>query len=218
VIAIQKPLRVNERIRASKVRVIDDQGNQLGIMHPAEALEMAYERGLDLVEVAPEGKPSVCRIMDYGKYKYELSKRAKEQRKGQKPTTIKEIKFRPKTEEHDYQFKLRYITRFLEEEYKVKITVRFRGREMSHQELGRDILKRIISDLEELAVIEQPMKLEGRNIVMLIASKPDNGKKKEKERVKPAEQKVTKPVAGKATSTKVESGEAVADEAKKTDT
>jgi len=177
---IEKTPRVNERIRASKVRVIGEDGAQLGIMHPREALEIAYERGLDLVEVAPEAKPTVCRIMDYGKYKYQLSKRAKEQRKGAKPTSIKEIKLRPKTEEHDYQFKLKHITRFINSGYKVKVTVRFRGREMSHKDLGRGIIERITKDLADIAVVEQPMKMEGRNMTLLLSTKLEKGTKKEK--------------------------------------
>jgi len=140
-------------------------------MAPHEALDIAYEQGLDLVEVAPEAKPPVCRIMDFGKYKYQQSKRAKEQRKGQKPTSIKEIKFRPKTEEHDYQFKLRHIIRFIEGGYKVKVTVRFRGREMTHQDLGEGIIKRVTTDLTEVAVVEQPLKMEGRNMVVLLTPK-----------------------------------------------
>lgn len=130
---------------------------------------MAQEQGYDLVEVAPKSTPPVCRIMDYGKYKYEQSKRAKEAKKHQHVTHVKEMKFRPKTEDHDYQFKLKHVISFLESGDKVKATVRFRGREMTHIELGRRILEKIIEDTKDIASVEQQPKLEGRNMTLVVA-------------------------------------------------
>ncbi len=138
-------------------------------MSSDEALEIAREQGYDLVEVAPKSTPPVCRIMDYGKYKYEQSKRAKEAKKHQHVTHVKEMKFRPKTEDHDYQFKLKHVISFLESGDKVKATVRFRGREMTHIELGRRILEKIIEDTKDIASVEQQPKLEGRNMTLVVA-------------------------------------------------
>ncbi len=138
-------------------------------MSSDEALTMAQEQGYDLVEVAPKSTPPVCRIMDYGKYKYEQSKRAKEAKKHQHVIHIKEMKFRPKTEDHDYQFKLKHVISFLESGDKVKATVRFRGREMTHIELGRRILEKIIVDTQDIASVEQQPKLEGRNMTLVVA-------------------------------------------------
>lgn len=138
-------------------------------MSSDEALAMAQEQGYDLVEVAPKSSPPVCRIMDYGKYKYEQSKRAKEAKKHQHVTHVKEMKFRPKTEDHDYQFKLKHVISFLESGDKVKATVRFRGREMTHIELGRRILEKIIEDTKDIASVEQQPKLEGRNMTLVVA-------------------------------------------------
>lgn len=138
-------------------------------MSSDEALAMAQEQGYDLVEVAPKSTPPVCRIMDYGKYKYEQSKRAKEAKKHQHVTHVKEMKFRPKTEDHDYQFKLKHVISFLESGDKVKATVRFRGREMTHIELGRRILEKIIEDTKDIASVEQQPKLEGRNMTLVVA-------------------------------------------------
>jgi translation initiation factor IF-3 len=146
-------------------------GEQIGVVSAKEGLEMAREQGYDLVEVAPKASPPVCRIMDYGKYKYEQSKRAKEARKHQHTITVKEMKFRPKTEDHDYQFKLKHIKKFLAEGNKVKVTVRFRGREMAHTELGRKMLERLTQDTEEMASVEQQPKLEGRNMVLVLGPK-----------------------------------------------
>ncbi len=132
---------------------------------------MAREQDLDLVEVAPNASPPVCRIMDYGKYKYEQSKRAKEAKKHQHAIVVKEMKFRPKTEEHDYQFKLKHIRKFLAEGNKAKITVRFRGREMAHTELGRKVLDKLVQDTQDVATVEQQPKFEGRNMVLVLAPK-----------------------------------------------
>jgi translation initiation factor IF-3 len=169
---IDRELRVNERIRAREVRLIDTDGTQLGIMPLRQALEIAYEKGLDLVEVAPQARPPVCRIMDYGKFKYEESKREREARKKQKQVTIKELKLRPSIEDHDLQVKLRNAERFLRDGDKVKCTIMFRGREIVHKELGRAVLDRLAAALSELAVVERQPVLEGRNMVMILAPHP----------------------------------------------
>jgi translation initiation factor IF-3 len=148
------------------------EGNQMGIVHIREALEKSEELGLDLVEISPNAEPPVCRIMDYGKFLYEKSKSSKEQKKKQKVIQIKEIKFRPGTDEGDYQVKLRNLIRFLEDGDKVKITLRFRGREMAHQKIGIDVLNRVKNDLLELATVESfPSKIEGRQMIMILAPK-----------------------------------------------
>ena len=145
------------------------EGEQLGIMSVRAALHMAEEAGVDLVEIAPMAKPPVCRIMDYGKFKYQEQKRAHEAKLKQKQVQVKEIKLRPGTDENDYQIKLRNMTRFLEEEDKVKVTLRFRGREMAHQEFGMRQLERIKADLEAVGQVEQMPKMEGRQMIMIIA-------------------------------------------------
>ena len=155
-------------IRTPEVRTVDQDGVQLGIMVTDEALQLAEERGLDLVEVAPGAKPPVCRIMDFGKYKYQQSKRLQQAKKKQKVISVKEIKLRPKTEEHDYQFKTQHVRRFLQDGHKAKVTIMFRGREMAHIELGRRILDRVVADLEEISVVEQMPKQEGRNMTMVL--------------------------------------------------
>lgn len=151
--------------------MIDAEGTQLGVVTTHEAKRMCEEAGLDLVEVSPEAKPPVCRIMDYGKYKFQLSKRKAAARKKQKQIQIKEIKIRPGTEEADYQVKLRSIMKFLENNDKAKITVRFRGRELSHPELGMKLLQRMVKELEDSSVVEQHPKFEGRQIVMVLGPK-----------------------------------------------
>jgi translation initiation factor IF-3 len=162
-------VNINEQIRTPQVRLIGVDGSQLGVVSLAEALARASEEKLDLVEVAPKAAPPVCRIMDYGKYKYQQSKKSQEARKRQSVTQVKEVKIRPKTEEHDYQFKLRHIKRFLSEKNKAKVTIMFRGREISYSDLGLKMLARIVTETEELAVVEQQPKLEGRNMVMVLA-------------------------------------------------
>lgn len=166
-----KKTRINDEITASQVRVIDSEGEQAGVMSLNDALTLADEADLDLVEVAPDADPPVCRIMDYGKYKFEESKKRHAAKKKQKQIHIKEVKFRPGTEEGDYQVKLRNLIRFLNNGDKAKITLRFRGREMAHQELGKKLLERIESDLAEIGTVEQYPKLEGRQMVMVIAPK-----------------------------------------------
>jgi translation initiation factor IF-3 len=151
------------------VRVIDAEGEQAGVMSLRTALELAREAGLDLVEISPNAEPPVCRVMDYGRFKFEQSKKAHTARKKQKQVQLKEVKFRPGTEEGDYQVKLRNLVRFLENGDKTKITLRFRGREMAHRELGAQLLKRVEEDLNELALVEQRPKMEGRQMVMVMA-------------------------------------------------
>ena len=164
-------IRMNERIRAREVRVIGDEGEQIGIMAPLDALKMAREKNLDLVEISPTAQPPVCRIMDYGKFLYQNEKRDREAKKKQKTITVKEVKFRPGTEEADYQVKLRSIIRFLTEGDKAKVTLRFRGREMAHQDIGRKLLARVQNDLAVHAVVEQNPLMEGRQMVMVFSPK-----------------------------------------------
>jgi translation initiation factor IF-3 len=153
------------------VRVINPNGVQLGIMSPQEALQTAMSLGLDLVEVAPESNPPVCRIMDYGKYRYEQSKKAKDAKKKQTVIQIKEIKMRPKTDEHDLEFKMRHIEKFLKEGNKAKVTMIFRGREVMHTNLGRKLLDKLAEDLKDAAIVEQLPRLEGKNMVMILSPK-----------------------------------------------
>lgn len=165
-------MRINEEIRAREVRVIGSDGEQLGIMSGREAQQLAYEKHLDLVEIAPTAKPPVCRIMDYGKYRYEQQKREKESRKKQKTFDIKEVKLRPGIEEHDFNVKFKNAVRFLEDGDKVKVTIMFRGRELSHPELGEVLLNKMDAQLKEMAVVERQPKLEGKNMIMIVAPKP----------------------------------------------
>lgn len=165
-------MRINEEIRAREVRVIGSDGEQLGIMAGREAQQLAYEKHLDLVEIAPTAKPPVCRIMDYGKYRYEQQKREKESRKKQKTFDIKEVKLRPGIEEHDFNVKFKNAVRFLEDGDKVKVTIMFRGRELSHPELGEVLLNKMAAQLKEMAVVERQPKLEGKNMIMIVAPKP----------------------------------------------
>jgi len=164
-------LRINEEIRAREVRVVADEGEQLGIMSGRDALNLALERHMDLVEIAPNAKPPVCRIMDYGKYRYEQQKREKEARKKQKTFDIKEVKLRPGIEEHDFDVKFKNAVRFLEDGDKVKVTIMFRGRELSHPELGEVLLTKMAKRLENLAVVERAAKLEGKNMIMIVSPK-----------------------------------------------
>jgi translation initiation factor IF-3 len=160
--------RVNERIRVPEVRVIGDDGGQIGIMRTDEALRLAQERDLDLVEVAADARPPVCRILDYSKYKYEQAQKVKQARKHQQQIVIREIKFRPKIAQHDYDTKKGHVERFLRHKDKVKITIMFRGREVTHPERGRMILDRLAEELTELAVVEQRPNLDGRNMTMML--------------------------------------------------
>ena len=164
-------MRINDEIRVREVRVTSASGEQLGIMSTREALEMAEEQHLDLVEVAPNAKPPVCRIMDFGKYRYEQQKREKEAKKKQKVINIKEVKLRPNIEQHDFDVKFRNALRFIEDGDKVKVTIMFRGRELSHPELGRELLDRMAERLSEVASTERGAKLEGRNMTMIVSPK-----------------------------------------------
>ncbi|MDD2815712.1 MAG: translation initiation factor IF-3 [Methylotenera sp.] len=167
----EKTTRLNEQINAPKVRLIDAEGEQFGIVSLRDALQKAVESELDLVEIVPNAKPPVCRIMDYGKFLFEQNKKRQSAKKKQKQVQVKEIKFRPGTDEGDYQVKLRNLMRFLEEGDKAKVTLRFRGREVTHQDLGMQILDRVKADLAELGVVEQMPKLEGKQMVMVIGPK-----------------------------------------------
>ncbi len=161
--------RINERIRVPEVRLIDDEGNQIGVLKTPDALVFAQERDLDLVEVAPEARPPVCRVLDYSKYKYEQAQKVKQARKHQQQITVREIKFRPKIAEHDYDTKKHHVERFLKHKDKVKVTIMFRGREVTHPERGTAILDRLAEELTELGVVEQRPMQEGRNMTMMMA-------------------------------------------------
>ncbi|WP_181994011.1 translation initiation factor IF-3 [Arsenophonus endosymbiont of Bemisia tabaci] len=170
-----RPNRINTEIRASEVRLTGLDGEQICIISLKEALEKAEEAGVDLVEISPNAEPPVCRIMDYGKFLYEKSKSLKEQKKKQRVIQVKEIKFRPGTDESDYQVKLRNLIRFLDDGDKAKITLRFRGREMAHQQIGIDMLNRIKNDLDEMSVVEFfPSKIEGRQMIMVLTPKKNS--------------------------------------------
>ncbi|MFP4252823.1 MAG: translation initiation factor IF-3 [Guyparkeria sp.] len=160
---------MNDQITIREVRLVDENGEQVGVVDTDNAKERAAAAGMDLVEVSPTAKPPVCKIMDFGKFKYQQSKKAAEARKKQKQIEVKEVKFRPGTEDHDYQVKLRNATRFLEAGDKVKITLRFRGREMAHRDLGAELLSRIEEDLSDLATVEQKPRMEGRQATMVMA-------------------------------------------------
>ncbi len=163
--------KINDAIRAREVRLIDETGQNVGVVGKADALARAEQAGLDLVEVSPDAEPPVCKILDFGKYKYQEQKKAAEARKHQKIVEIKEIKMRPGIDDHDYDVKMRSIRRFFEEGDKVKITLRFRGREMAHQHLGMDVLKRVKVDTEPIAKVESEPRFEGRQMVMVLAPK-----------------------------------------------
>ncbi|WP_342382088.1 translation initiation factor IF-3 [Myxococcus stipitatus] len=164
--------RTNRRIRAREVRVVGSDGSQLGVMPLEAALEKARSEGLDLVEVSPMAQPPVCKIMDYGKFKYEEKKKASEAKRAQLIVHLKEVKLRPKTEEHDYEFKVRNTRRFIEEGNKAKVVIQFRGREITHKEQGTAILDDVAKDLKEVAVVEQPPRMEGRLMFMILAPTP----------------------------------------------
>lgn len=165
-------MRRNEQIRARELRVIGDDGEQLGILQRNDALNMAKEAGLDLVEVAPNAEPPVCRIMDYGKFRYEEQKKKQEAKKRQVVVQIKEIKLRPKTDEHDYQTKLGHIRRFVEGGDRCKVTIFFRGREIVHKDRGQAMLDRVVEDTKEFAKVEQEARAEGRTLFMMLAPLP----------------------------------------------
>jgi translation initiation factor IF-3 len=209
-IALERTQRINREITAPEVRLVSETGEQLGIVTVVEALRLAEERDVDLVEIAPVAKPPVCKLMDYGKFRYREQKKAHEAKLKQKQIQVKEIKFRPRTDEGDYQIKLGKLIQFLEEGDKVKVTLRFRGREMAHQEFGMRVLERVKGDLDAYGVVEQFPKLEGRQMVMVLSPKKkvpvvkakksagssDDGAAKAKPAAeKPAPEKSVKPAA-----------------------
>ncbi|HEY7160858.1 MAG TPA: translation initiation factor IF-3 [Acidobacteriota bacterium] len=168
---MQQNVRANDRIRAREVRVIGEDGSQIGILPIRDAINLAREKELDLVEIAPTAQPPVCRIMNLGKFMYEQSKKEQKARKKQKTIQVKEIKFRPKTDEHDYLFKRKHIERFMEDGHKVKAVIMFRGREMAHPEIGRRILERLMEELKEVIDIERPPRQEGNNMIAIFTPK-----------------------------------------------
>ena len=168
---IKQELPVNERIRFKEVQVIDEQGQKLGTMSSNEALDLAYEKKLDLVLVAPNTNPPVCKIMNYGKYKFEQAKREKEAKKKQKVSEVKEIRITPNTEEHDFNFKAKNARKFLEDGCKVKITVRFRGRELNYAKAGEDLLNKFAEELSDISNLDKKPSLEGKNMFILLSSK-----------------------------------------------
>lgn len=170
--AIRDKLRINARIRVREVRLIDEEGEQVGIITTREALDMARDRDLDLVEVAPNANPPVCRLMDYGKFRYEQTKKEREARKNQKQVELKEIRMKPRTDTHDLEVKANSARRFLEEGHKVKFSVRFRGREIAHPEIGREMLEQLAEDLREHATIDQRPQMEGRAFSMILSPAP----------------------------------------------
>lgn len=174
VIISKEQQQVNEAIRAREVRLIGGDGEQLGIQPLREALRMAQEQNLDLVNVAPQAKPPVCRIMDYGKYRYEQSKREKEARRKQKIVQLKEVRLSPSIEDHDVQTKLKNVVKFLQQGDKVKLSIRFRGREITHQDLGRRVLVRMAQEVKEISDVERQPKLEGRQMIMILTPKSSN--------------------------------------------
>lgn len=163
--------RINDEISVQTIRLIDAEGEMVGVVHIREALEMAEEAGMDLVELSPNAEPPVCKILDYGKFKYEAQKRKNEARKKQKVIEVKEIKLRPNIDDNDYNIKMRNLKRFIDEGNKVKVTLRFRGREMAHQNLGMDVLNRVRDDFAETTKVEQFPKMEGRQMTMVMAPK-----------------------------------------------
>lgn len=184
-------MRINDEIRIREVRVTGANGEQLGIMQTRDALKLAEDQHLDLVEVAPKARPPVCRIMDFGKYRYEQQKRDKEARKKQKVITIKEVKLRPNIEQHDFEVKLKNAQRFIEEGNKVKVTVMFRGRELSHPELGNTILNKMSEALGDTVNVERSAKLEGKNMTMILSPKAQKAKKNPKGGTEVAQNKDT---------------------------
>ncbi|AVG16281.1 MULTISPECIES: translation initiation factor IF-3 [Chromobacteriaceae] len=170
-IAQEREARINGEITAREIRLVGKEGEQIGIVSLREAMALAEEGDVDLVEISPTAQPPVCKLMDYGKYKYEMSKKRHEAKQKQKQVQIKEIKFRPGTDDGDYNVKLRNLVRFLTEGDKAKVTLRFRGREMAHQDIGLALLKRVEADLAEVGTVEQFPRLEGRQMVMMIAPK-----------------------------------------------
>lgn len=183
-------LRINRQIRALKVRVIGPEGDQVGVLAIKDALVKAQEAGLDLVEIAPNADPPVCKIIDYGKYRYDQTKREKESKKSQHQVKVKEIKLKPNIDEHDFQTKLKQARQFLEKGNKVKVTCMFRGREMAYPQLGEKIVERMCEGVEDLAQVEAPAKLLGKSLICVLAPGASKGKKKEKVHAKDEDQQI----------------------------
>ena len=175
---------MNLQIRVPQVRVIDEEGQMLGVMTPSEGMKLAEERGLDLIEVAPTATPPTCKIMDFGKWKYEQKKKAHEARKNQTTIVIKELQLRPRTEQHDLDVKMRHARRFLEEGFKTKLNMRFRGRELVHQEIGQRLLEKVVAGLKDIAMVEVPPKMEGQQLFLLMAPDPVKIREIQKNRAK----------------------------------
>jgi len=171
-----KELQINEEIREREVRLVDDEGNQLGVVATNQAIDLAISKRLDLVKVAPNAKPPVCRLMDYGKYRYDMEKKEKEARKKQKVINIKELRLTPNIEDHDLNTKANRAIDFLKNGDRVKVAVRFRGREMGHTDLGREVLDKFVDLISEYGVVDKKPKMEGRNLVMFLSEKKDNDK------------------------------------------
>ena len=170
-----KDLRVNDMIRVREVRLVDEDNNQVGIMPTLEARKMAEEKGLDLVEIAPNANPPVCRLLDYGKYKFDLEKKNREQKKRQKQQELKEIRMQPKIDTHDLEFKAKHVGEFLDKGSKVKVTIRFRGRELAHTERGKDVLGKVLDLLDRDVTVDRPPAMEGRFMSMIISPKTKKG-------------------------------------------
>jgi len=184
-LADNKNLRTNEQIRVREVRLIDDAGEQKGVLQTADALRMAKELGLDLVEIAPQSNPPVCKILDYGKFKFEQEKKLKDNRKHQKIVKIKEVRMQPKIDDHDLDFKSKHVRTFLLEGNKVKVTIRFRGRELAHTEIGEEVLKSVLTKIEGIYAMESPPRMEGRFMSMMLIPKAPAVKKPEPQRPQP---------------------------------
>ncbi|MFO0621473.1 MAG: translation initiation factor IF-3 [Polyangia bacterium] len=169
--------RVNHRIRIPRVRVIGSDGQQIGILETPDALRIAREEGLDLVEISPKAVPPVCKIMDYGRFKYETAKKEREERSKRTVIEVKEMKFRPKTDEHDFDFKVKHIREFLGEGNKAKLVIQFRGREIVHPEVGQNVLRRVVEAVSDVGMVEQPPMMEGRRMLMIIGPRPQGAPK-----------------------------------------
>ena len=195
-----RTVRVNERIKVPQVRLVDESGNMIGVVETRSALEQARDRGYDLVMVSPGSVPPVCRIMDYGKYKYEQSKKAKKAKKKQHVMHLKEIKLRPRIEEHDYRFKMNHARRFLEHYNKVKFSLIFRGREITHADIGLNLLNRVAEDLSDIAMVEAGPKKEGRTIMMVVCPKPGIRKATEEPKKEREEEDATHEEGGAITA------------------
>ncbi len=172
----QRKHRINNEISAKEIRVVDEEGKMLGVMSKFNALKIAEERELDLVEIAPQATPPVCKIINYGKFQFELHKKEKHQRKQQQQMQMKEIRFKWRIDSHDFNFKTRHARNFLEDGFKVKASIMFRGREITHQEIGKEVLERFVAALEDIAKVDQPIKFEGRNMIVVLS--PEKIKKK----------------------------------------